>query len=159
MINSYSLQSYDYGIAQGPLLESHGMIRTNTVHALCNQTTYMYKTLLYSLLCNHLHTVHPHTHSHSLHSHTVHPHTHSHSLHSHTPYTGGSTFCAIASLWLMNRLATTFSYTEVEGLKRWCILRQQTGFNGRPNKPVDTCYSFWLGASLKVSYNYNLFRG
>ena len=25
-----------------------------------------------------------------------------------------------------------------------------TGFNGRPNKPVDTCYSFWVGAALAI---------
>ncbi|XP_064390160.1 geranylgeranyl transferase type-1 subunit beta-like [Halichondria panicea] len=79
-------QSYDHGIAQGPLLESHG----------------------------------------------------------------GSTFCAIASLSLMGRLDSTFSPAELERLKKWCIRRQQTGFNGRPNKPVDTCYSFWVGASLKL---------
>jgi geranylgeranyl transferase type-1 subunit beta len=24
------------------------------------------------------------------------------------------------------------------------------GFNGRCNKPVDTCYAFWVGASLDV---------
>ena len=26
-----------------------------------------------------------------------------------------------------------------------------TGFNGRPNKIADTCYAWWVGASLKVS--------
>ena len=29
-------------------------------------------------------------------------------------------------------------------------MRQQNGYHGRPNKPVDTCYSFWVGATLKV---------
>jgi geranylgeranyl transferase type-1 subunit beta len=24
------------------------------------------------------------------------------------------------------------------------------GFSGRPNKPADTCYSWWIGASLQV---------
>lgn len=38
----------------------------------------------------------------------------------------------------------------MEGIKRWCIFRQVDGFQGRPNKPVDTCYSFWIGASLKI---------
>lgn len=38
----------------------------------------------------------------------------------------------------------------LEGIKRWCIFRQVDGFQGRPNKPVDTCYSFWIGASLKI---------
>ncbi|GAB0207388.1 geranylgeranyl transferase type-1 subunit beta [Grus japonensis] len=29
-------------------------------------------------------------------------------------------------------------------------MRQQNGYHGRPNKPVDTCYSFWVGATLKL---------
>ena len=63
---------------------------------------------------------------------------------------GGSTFCAVAALVLMDRLESTFSPAEIEGLKKWCVRRQQTGFQGRPNKPVDTCYSFWVGATLNV---------
>lgn len=39
---------------------------------------------------------------------------------------------------------------QIEGLKRWLVFRQVDGFQGRPNKPVDTCYSFWVGASLKI---------
>ena len=35
-------------------------------------------------------------------------------------------------------------------LIQWCLNRQTTGFNGRVNKPWDTCYSFWIGATLKV---------
>ena len=62
---------------------------------------------------------------------------------------GGSTYCALASLVLMNRLNTLTS-DQLEKIKRWCIFRQKSGFHGRPNKPVDTCYSFWVGASLKV---------
>lgn len=27
---------------------------------------------------------------------------------------------------------------------------QEDGFNGRPNKPVDSCYSFWIGSALKI---------
>lgn len=64
---------------------------------------------------------------------------------------GGSTFCAIASLHLMGTLDKCFSKYNLERLKRWCLIRQKNGFQGRPNKPVDTCYSFWVGASLKVS--------
>ncbi len=63
---------------------------------------------------------------------------------------GGTTFCAIASLVLMGRLHTAFSKKQIQGIIKWCIFRQQTGFQGRPNKPVDTCYSFWVGATLKV---------
>lgn len=63
---------------------------------------------------------------------------------------GGSTFCAVASLVLMNQLENTFSEKEIEGLRRFCLQRQKSGFQGRPNKAVDTCYSFWLGASLNL---------
>lgn len=63
---------------------------------------------------------------------------------------GGWTYCAIASLCLMGRLEETLSRRELDGIRRWCIMRQQSGFHGRPNKPVDTCYSFWVGATLEV---------
>ena len=63
---------------------------------------------------------------------------------------GGSTFCAVASLVLMNRLEVALMTRQIKRLKRWCIMRQESGFQGRPNKPVDTCYSFWVGATLKV---------
>jgi geranylgeranyl transferase type-1 subunit beta len=69
---------------------------------------------------------------------------------------GGSTFCGIASLSLMGHLDGAFSDKKLEGLKKWCLFRQQTGFNGRPNKPVDTCYSFWVGAALKLLGCYDL---
>lgn len=85
VIKPSQFQGYDYGIAQGPELESHG----------------------------------------------------------------GTTFCALASLSLMNQMHK-LSETQVEGLKRWLMYRQVDGFQGRPNKPVDTCYSFWVGASLKI---------
>ncbi|CAB4016161.1 Geranylgeranyl transferase type-1 subunit beta [Paramuricea clavata] len=67
---------------------------------------------------------------------------------------GGSTYCALASLVLMNRLESLTS-DQLEKIKRWCIFRQKSGFHGRPNKPVDTCYSFWVGASLKLLDCYN----
>ncbi|XP_075238392.1 geranylgeranyl transferase type-1 subunit beta [Lycorma delicatula] len=63
---------------------------------------------------------------------------------------GGSTYCAVASLFLMNRLHDTFENKQLEGLKRWSLMRQVCGYQGRPNKPVDTCYSFWVGATLKL---------
>jgi geranylgeranyl transferase type-1 subunit beta len=31
---------------------------------------------------------------------------------------------------------------------------QWVGFNGRCNKNVDTCYCFWVGASLEVCLNF-----
>lgn len=68
-------------------------------------------------------------------------------------HAGGWTYCAIASLCLMGRLEETLSRRELDGIRRWCIMRQQSGFHGRPNKPVDTCYSFWVGATLEVRSN------
>ncbi|KAL0979798.1 hypothetical protein UPYG_G00189850 [Umbra pygmaea] len=62
---------------------------------------------------------------------------------------GGSTFCAIATLCLMGKLET-FTERQLNRIRRWCILRQRNGFHGRPNKPVDTCYSFWVGATLEL---------
>lgn len=64
-------------------------------------------------------------------------------------FTGGSTFCAVASLVLMDRL-DSLTERQTKNLRRWCLFRQQSGFQGRPNKPVDTCYSFWVGATLQV---------
>ncbi|XP_064609546.1 geranylgeranyl transferase type-1 subunit beta-like [Liolophura sinensis] len=63
---------------------------------------------------------------------------------------GGSTFCAIASLILMDELENTFTPKDLKRIKTWCILRQRSGFHGRPNKPVDTCYSFWVAATLQL---------
>jgi len=62
---------------------------------------------------------------------------------------GGSTFCAVASLFLMNKL-DSLNENQLERLKFWCLNRQTTGFNGRVNKPWDTCYSFWIGSTLKI---------
>lgn len=62
---------------------------------------------------------------------------------------GGTTFCALAALQLSGQLQRLDS-TTVERIKRWLIFRQMDGFQGRPNKPVDTCYSFWIGASLCI---------
>ncbi|CAJ0915143.1 2361_t:CDS:2, partial [Entrophospora sp. SA101] len=62
---------------------------------------------------------------------------------------GGSTYCAIAALSILDKID--------EGLLSkdetifWLLSRQENnGFQGRANKPEDTCYSFWIGASLKI---------
>lgn len=62
---------------------------------------------------------------------------------------GGTTFCALAALELSGQLHR-LDATTVERIKRWLIFRQMDGFQGRPNKPVDTCYSFWIGAALRI---------
>uniref|UniRef100_A0A0K8SRS5 Geranylgeranyl transferase type-1 subunit beta n=1 Tax=Lygus hesperus TaxID=30085 RepID=A0A0K8SRS5_LYGHE len=63
---------------------------------------------------------------------------------------GGVTYCAVASLVLMNQLTETLSKKQIEGLRRWAIMRQVSGFQGRANKQEDTCYAFWVGATLKM---------
>ncbi|XP_036328828.1 geranylgeranyl transferase type-1 subunit beta-like [Rhagoletis pomonella] len=62
---------------------------------------------------------------------------------------GGTTFCALAALNLSGQLHR-LDETTIENIKRWLIFRQVNGFQGRPNKTVDTCYSFWIGAALRI---------
>jgi len=67
---------------------------------------------------------------------------------------GGSTYCAVAALHLLGELDRALSSKQRARLVRWLVLRQDdyngSGLQGRPNKPPDTCYTFWLGASLKL---------
>lgn len=60
---------------------------------------------------------------------------------------GGATYCAIASLKLWNALDRI---RDKKMLAYWLSQRQDDGFNGRTHKLTDTCYSFWIGAPLKV---------
>ena len=65
---------------------------------------------------------------------------------------GGSTFCGVAALALMGELEA-LGQTRRRKLVRWLLRRladDDSGFNGRPNKPSDTCYSFWVGAALRI---------
>ncbi|XP_056641801.1 geranylgeranyl transferase type-1 subunit beta [Diorhabda carinulata] len=61
----------------------------------------------------------------------------------------GSTFCAVASLALSKNL-DRLTKAQFVALRRWLLYRFDGGFNGRPNKPIDTCYSFWTGGALKI---------
>ncbi|KAF9385906.1 Geranylgeranyl transferase type-1 subunit beta [Podila verticillata] len=85
---------------------------------------------------------------------------------------GGIAYCAIAALGLMGAEAMQDQRTMVQGAgeersafekrqakagfldkeatRKWLIMRQTTGFQGRINKPTDTCYSFWVGGSLAI---------
>lgn len=64
---------------------------------------------------------------------------------------GGSTYCAIASLSLLGELNCALDGNKCKTIERWAVHRQTTGgFQGRPNKDPDTCYSFWLGATLSI---------
>jgi len=75
---------------------------------------------------------------------------------------GGSTYCAVATLALLGK--SPEGLVNKDKTIEWLLWRQQdkSGFHGRANKPADTCYSFWVGASLEimgaygfVDYNYN----
>lgn len=68
---------------------------------------------------------------------------------------GGSTYCGIASLALMNRL-DALTGDRRDALIYWCLQRQVGGFNGRTNKDADSCYSFWIGATLKILNSFDL---
>jgi protein farnesyltransferase subunit beta len=62
---------------------------------------------------------------------------------------GGYSYCAIASLTLLNKLHEI----NVERFLLWLVNRQMTaegGFNGRTNKLVDSCYSFWQGSVFNM---------
>lgn len=62
---------------------------------------------------------------------------------------GGYAFCAIAALALLNKT----QLCDIDALLRWCVNRQmrvEGGFQGRTNKLVDGCYSFWQGAALPI---------
>jgi geranylgeranyl transferase type-1 subunit beta len=64
---------------------------------------------------------------------------------------GGSTFCAVASLVLMGKDAEVLDSDEWrDDLIRWCTGRQLRGMQGRPAKLEDTCYSYWIGGTLRL---------
>ncbi|KAL3680727.1 hypothetical protein R1sor_023683 [Riccia sorocarpa] len=69
---------------------------------------------------------------------------------------GGATYCALASLRLITLHDPSYGalsfLIDVDMLLQWCLYRQspEGGFQGRPNKPPDTCYAFWLGGTLRL---------
>ncbi|KAG0010088.1 Geranylgeranyl transferase type-1 subunit beta [Entomortierella chlamydospora] len=93
---------------------------------------------------------------------------------------GGSTYCAVATLGLIGGEAlwdqktmtrnvqdgedeaafelrkSRAGFLDKEGTRKWCLQRQTTGFQGRINKKTDTCYSFWIGASLAIMDSFDL---
>lgn len=60
---------------------------------------------------------------------------------------GGSTYCGLAALSLLGALG---DLARPDAAVRWCAQRQVGGFQGRANKDEDTCYSYWIGASLAL---------
>lgn len=66
---------------------------------------------------------------------------------------GGYTFCGVAALALMGELERL----DVSRLMFWMANRQVDrlgGFNGRTNKLIDSCYSFWVGSVFNIVNNY-----
>ncbi|VDN02357.1 unnamed protein product [Thelazia callipaeda] len=65
---------------------------------------------------------------------------------------GGSTFCAVASLAMAGHLwdESVLTHQQIERLIKWALWKQNDGFHGRANKPDDSCYSFWIGGTLKI---------
>lgn len=62
---------------------------------------------------------------------------------------GGYTFCALGALHVLDALRLA----DLGALGRWLAGRQMAlegGFQGRTNKLVDSCYSFWQGASFEI---------
>ena len=67
---------------------------------------------------------------------------------------GGYTYCAVACLALLGRV----DEIDIESLLRWLIYRQKVnegGFDGRINKLVDVCYTFWQGAVFGILHKYS----
>lgn len=62
---------------------------------------------------------------------------------------GGNTYCGVASLVIAGQLKAI----DVEAVLDWAVMRQMNyegGFQGRTNKLVDSCYSFWVGATFPL---------
>lgn len=63
---------------------------------------------------------------------------------------GGYTFCALAALQLLKKV----DVCNLEAVADFVSRRQmpmEGGFNGRSNKLVDGCYSFWQGGALAIA--------
>ncbi|KAM7476424.1 hypothetical protein LguiB_023667 [Lonicera macranthoides] len=58
---------------------------------------------------------------------------------------GGYTFCGLSTMILINEA----NRLDLAGLTDWMVFRQglEGGFQGRTNKLVDGCYSFWQGGA------------
>ncbi|CAG8450622.1 795_t:CDS:10 [Ambispora gerdemannii] len=57
---------------------------------------------------------------------------------------GGYAFCALAAMEIMKKT----NLLDIPRLLKWAVSLQMSlegGFQGRPNKLVDGCYSFWVG--------------
>jgi geranylgeranyl transferase type-1 subunit beta len=63
---------------------------------------------------------------------------------------GGAMYTGVASLLLLGRGDVIADQRVTAALLKFCVNRLTEGFNGRPNKQDDTCYTFWVGATLTM---------
>ena len=67
---------------------------------------------------------------------------------------GGYTFCALASFIILSQVGDkSYERINYDKLAEWLSNRQFAefgGFNGRINKLVDSCYSFWVGSCFEL---------
>ncbi|KAJ5075530.1 protein farnesyltransferase subunit beta [Anaeramoeba ignava] len=66
---------------------------------------------------------------------------------------GGYTFCGVAALGLLGKMEVI----DVDSLFQWLVNRQMKfsgGFQGRTNKLVDGCYSWWQGGAFPLVVDY-----
>ncbi|WWC66975.1 uncharacterized protein I206_100882 [Kwoniella pini CBS 10737] len=66
---------------------------------------------------------------------------------------GGTTYCSLATLSILDRYTSTPKSAIFTGYKdtlRWLTSRQIGGFQGRPGKLEDVCYSFWCGGAINI---------
>ena len=62
------------------------------------------------------------------------------------------TYCGLAALCILGEEHKL----DLEALLDWLVHRQMTaegGFQGRTNKLVDSCYTFWQGAIANLLHN------
>jgi protein farnesyltransferase subunit beta len=65
---------------------------------------------------------------------------------------GGYSFCGLATLVLLGK----HHLCDLRALLRWTAARQMSfegGFQGRTNKLVDGCYSFWQGGAFPIIHS------
>ncbi|OXC71124.1 hypothetical protein AYX13_00542 [Cryptococcus neoformans] len=67
---------------------------------------------------------------------------------------GGTTYCSLTALSFMSDFDNSPSPLNDQIFQtdtlRWLVSRQLGGFQGRPGKLEDVCYSFWCGGTLSV---------
>lgn len=56
----------------------------------------------------------------------------------------------------MGKLDQVLVEDDMKNIVHWCLNRQVNGFQGRASKEPDSCYSFWVGASLYLLDSFKL---